>query len=180
MTSVDTLDTPTRITKSHAEAARPSAPAVARECLTLRLGAEEYAIDILRVQEIRGYETPTRLANAPHGVKGILNLRGVIVPVVDLRMKFGLDEVHYGDLTVTVVLNVAGRTVGVVVDGVSDVVDLSPEQIKAAPEFASVDVNCVVGIAALRQDEHERLLILLDIERLLAGADMGLVHDELH
>jgi purine-binding chemotaxis protein CheW len=157
-------------------AARPSPDATRlRECLTFRLGAEECGTDILRVQEIRGYENPTRIANAPPFIRGVLNLRGVIVPIVDLRMKFGLDRVKHD--AVTVVLNVAGRTVGAVVDSVSDVIELAAEQIKPTPEFNSaVDSAYVVGIGAIRQGEHDRILILVDIERSLTGADMADLH----
>lgn len=151
------------------------------ECLTFRLGGEEYGIDILRVQEIRGYESPTRIANAPAFVKGVLNLRGVIVPIVDLRLKFGLENAAYGAITVTVVLNVAGRTVGIVVDSVSDVIELNSEQIKPAPEFnASVDASYITGIGAFRQGDLDRMLVLIDIEQLMASADMGLINADLH
>lgn len=146
------------------------------ERLTFRLGDEEYGIDILRVQEIRGYEAPTRIANAPHFIKGVLNLRGVIVPIVDLRMKFGFTDAVYDAVTVTVVLNVAGRTVGVVVDSVSDVVDLSDEQIKPAPGFNSaVSADHIVGIGLTKHGERERTLVLIDIDKLIATPEMGLV-----
>ncbi len=146
------------------------------ECLTFRLGAEEYGIDILRVQEIRGYEQPTRIANAPPYIKGVLNLRGVIVPIVDLRLKFGFARVVYDGVTVTVVLNVGGRTVGAVVDSVSDVIELTDDQIKPAPEFSSeVDAGYIVGIGVARQGEQERTLILVDIEQLMASSELGLV-----
>jgi purine-binding chemotaxis protein CheW len=151
------------------------AAALLRECLTFRLGAEEYGIDILRVQEIRGYEQPTRIANAPSFVKGVLNLRGVIVPVVDLRLKFGLPKVVYDAITVTVVLNIAGRTVGVVVDAVSDVVELEADQVKPSPEFnSSVDSGHIIGIGTMRQGDRARMLILVDIEALMSSAEMGL------
>jgi purine-binding chemotaxis protein CheW len=151
------------------------------ECLTFRLGGEEYGIDILRVQEIRGYESPTRIANAPAFVKGVLNLRGVIVPIVDLRMKFGLEHAAYDTVTVTVVLNVAGRTLGAVVDSVSDVIALTDDQVKPAPQFnASVDVSFITGIGALRQGELDRMLILVDIEELMSSPDMGLISCDLH
>ncbi|WP_128003730.1 chemotaxis protein CheW, partial [Piscinibacter defluvii] len=107
------------------------------EFLTFRLGDEEYGIDILRVQEIRSYEQPTRIANAPAFVKGVVNLRGVIVPVVDLRMKLGCPSAEYNTFTVVIVLNVRNRVVGAVVDSVSDVLELPPEAIKPAPEMAS-------------------------------------------
>lgn len=155
---------------------RASASAAAKgERLTFRLATEEYGIDILRVQEIRGYEQPTRIANAPPFLKGVLNLRGVIVPIVDLRLKFGVDPVDDGGTTVTVVLNVGGRTVGAVVDSVSDVIQLTDEQVKPAPEFGSaVDAAYIVGIGAIRQGEQERMLVLVDIEKLMTSPDMGL------
>jgi len=147
-----------------------------REVLSFRLGAEEYGIDILRVQEIRSYEACTRIAHAPHFIKGILNLRGVIVPIVDLRLKFGQPDAALDGSTVTIVLNVAQRIVGVVVDSVSDVLQLMPDQIQAAPEFnASVDAGHILGIGTVQQGDMKRMLLLVDIEKLLAGADMGLM-----
>ena len=106
-----------------------------REYLSFKLGAEEYGIDILKVQEIRGYEPPTRIANAPEFIKGVVNLRGVIVPIVDMRVRFGLDEVKYDSFTVVIILNIAGRTIGMVVDSVSDVVELAHDQIRPLPAF---------------------------------------------
>lgn len=142
------------------------------EFLTFRLGAEEYGIDILRVQEIRSYEEPTRIANAPHFIKGVVNLRGVIVPVVDLRMKLGCEKVEYNGFTVVIVLNVLGRVVGAVVDSVSDVLELSQDVIKPAPEMnTGVDSSFITGIASV----GERMLILMDIASLMSSADMGLM-----
>jgi purine-binding chemotaxis protein CheW len=146
--------------------------AVTSEFLTFRLGAEEYGIDILRVQEIRSYEAPTRIANAPSFIKGVVNLRGVIVPVVDLRIKLNCDKVEYNGFTVVIVLNVHGRVVGAVVDSVSDVLELSQDLIKPAPEMnTTVDTSFITGIASV----GERMLILMDIEALMSSADMGLV-----
>jgi purine-binding chemotaxis protein CheW len=146
--------------------------AAATEFLTFRLGAEEYGIDILRVQEIRSYEAPTRLANVPSFIKGVVNLRGVIVPVVDLRIKLNCRSAEYNDFTVVIVLNVHGRIVGAVVDSVSDVLDLAADQINAAPEMnTSVDTGFITGIAST----GERMLILMDIEALMSSADMGLI-----
>jgi purine-binding chemotaxis protein CheW len=148
------------------------AQALAAEFLTFRLGAEEYGIDILRVQEIRSYEAPTRIANAPGFIKGVVNLRGVIVPVVDLRIKLNCDKVEYNGFTVVIVLNVHGRVVGAVVDSVSDVLQLSQELIKPAPEMSTaVDTGFITGIASV----GERMLILMDIEALMSSADMGLI-----
>jgi purine-binding chemotaxis protein CheW len=146
--------------------------AASSEFLTFRLGAEEYGIDILRVQEIRSYEAPTRIANAPSFIKGVVNLRGVIVPVVDLRIKLNCEKVEYNGFTVVIVLNVRGRVVGAVVDSVSDVLQLSTELIKPAPEMnTTVDTSFITGIASV----GERMLILMDIEALMSGADMGLI-----
>jgi purine-binding chemotaxis protein CheW len=143
------------------------------EFLTFRLGTEEYGIDILRVQEIRSYEQPTRIANAPHFLKGVVNLRGVIVPIVDLRLKLGCDSAEYNGFTVVIVLNVKGRVVGAVVDSVSDVMELSADSIKPAPEVSAttVDTTYITGIANV----GERMLILMDIESLMSSADMGLM-----
>lgn len=149
-------------------AASASAP---REILTFKLGEEEYGIDILRVQEIRGYEAVTRIANTPAYMKGVVNLRGTIVPIVDLRIKFKLPSVDYGPFTVVIILNIASRVVGIVVDGVSDVTTLQPEQIRPAPEFTSaLDVRHITGLGTL----DERMLILLDIEALIVSNEMGL------
>ena len=149
-----------------------AAQAASAEFLTFRLGGEEYGIDILRVQEIRSYEEPTRIANAPSFIKGVVNLRGVIVPVVDLRIKLGCDKVEYNGFTVVIVLNVRGRVVGAVVDSVSDVLELAGDVIRPAPEMnTTVDTSFITGIASV----GERMLILMDIEALMSGADMGLM-----
>jgi purine-binding chemotaxis protein CheW len=142
------------------------------EFLTFRLGDEEYGIDILRVQEIRSYEPPTRIANAPAFIKGVVNLRGVIVPIVDLRLKLGCASAEYNSFTVVIVLNVKGRVVGAVVDSVSDVLELQGDAVKAAPEMNSaVDLSFITGIGNVA----DRMLILMDIEALMSSADMGLI-----
>jgi len=130
----------------------PSATSASpREVLSFRLGSEEYGIDILRVQEIRSFETCTHLANTPAFIKGVVNLRGVIVPIIDLRLKFGLDEAHFNDSTVTIVLNVAQRVVGVVVDAVSDVLQLAADQIQPPPAFnGSVQAEHITGVATVQ------------------------------
>ncbi|MDL2339433.1 MAG: chemotaxis protein CheW [Pseudomonadota bacterium] len=144
------------------------------EFLTFRLGAEEYGIDILRVQEIRSYESPTRIANAPSFIKGVVNLRGVIVPIVDLRLKLGCDTAEYNGFTVVIVLNVKGRVVGAVVDSVSDVLELSKDSVKAAPEMASsIDTSFITGIGNV----GDRMLVLMDIEAFMSSSDMGLISD---
>jgi purine-binding chemotaxis protein CheW len=155
--------------------------ALPTEYLSFRLGAEEYGIDILRVQEIRSYEAPTRIANAPHFIKGVVNLRGVIVPVVDLRLKLGCDTAEYNDFTVVIVLSVRNRVIGAVVDSVSDVLALSPADIKPAPELsAAVDSGHILGIGCVKNGDTERMLILTDIEALMSSPDMGLVEAALH
>jgi purine-binding chemotaxis protein CheW len=153
---------------------KPATPAAeGGEFLTFRLGGEEYGIDILRVQEIRSYEQPTRIANAPHFIKGVVNLRGVIVPIIDLRLKLGCETAEYNAFTVVIVLNVRGRVVGAVVDSVSDVMELTREHIKPAPELSSnVDSNFITGIGSV----GDRMLILMDIEGLMSSADMGLIN----
>jgi purine-binding chemotaxis protein CheW len=157
------------------EAARAAVHA-GGEFLTFRLGAEEYGIDILKVQEIRSYEQPTRIANSPAFIKGVVNLRGVIVPIVDLRIKLGCDTAEYNSFTVVIVLNVKGRVVGAVVDSVSDVLALDAQTIKPAPEMSSaVDTSFITGIGSVA----DRMLILMDIEGLMASAEMGLIN-ELH
>ncbi|MFN3311088.1 MAG: chemotaxis protein CheW [Thermomonas sp.] len=157
----------------------PANAAVAGEFLTFTLGKEEYGVDILKVQEIRGYDGVTRIAHAPAHVLGVINLRGVIVPIVDLRVKLALGEVRYDAFTVVIVLNVAQRVVGAVVDAVSDVLELAPEQIRAAPAFdALLDAGCITGLASVKQGDAERMLILLDIEGLMTSSEMGLVADE--
>ena len=167
--------TDTRQIAQH-EAAR-HATAMGGEFLTFRLGAEEYGIDILKVQEIRSYEAPTRIANSPAFIKGVVNLRGVIVPIVDLRIKLACDTADYNDFTVVIVLNVKGRVVGAVVDSVSDVLALDKNTIKPAPEMSSaVDTSFITGIGCVKNGEEPRMLILMDIEGLMASDDMGLIN----
>ncbi len=135
------------------------------------MGDEEYAIDILTVQEIRGYDTVTKIANAPDFIKGVINLRGTIVPIVDMRIKFQLGTVSYDQFTVVIVLNIGQRVVGMVVDGVSDVITLLPEQIRSAPEFSSaLDTQYLMGLGTV----DERMIILVNIERLMMSPDMAL------
>jgi purine-binding chemotaxis protein CheW len=159
-----------------AEQGTGAAPAVAagavQEYLTFTLGNEEYGVDILKVQEIRGYEKPTAIANAPAFIKGVVNLRGTIVPIVDMRIKFNLGAAEYNQFTVVIILNVGGRVVGMVVDGVSDVVGLAADQVKPAPDFSSsFDTQYITGLGTV----EERMLILVDIEKLMSSSDLGLV-----
>jgi purine-binding chemotaxis protein CheW len=142
------------------------------EVLSFRLGKEEYAISILTVQEIRGYHAPTRLASAPDYLKGIINLRGSIVPIVDMRIKFGLGEPTYDDFTVVIILNIAKHVIGMVVDSVSDVVTLTEDQIRPAPDMGtSVETDYLRGLGTV----GERMLILLDIDKLLQSDELGLI-----
>nr|WP_092008107.1 chemotaxis protein CheW [Polaromonas sp. OV174] len=146
--------------------------AKALEFLSFTLGQEEYGIDIQKVQELRGYEAVTRIANAPDHIKGVVNLRGIIVPIIDMRIKFKLGAPSYDQFTVVIILNIANRVMGMVVDSVSDVITLTPEQIKPAPEMGAVlDSEYLIGLGTL----DERMLILVDLDRLMSSDDMGLV-----
>ncbi|EKE18214.1 MAG: hypothetical protein ACD_10C00085G0002 [uncultured bacterium] len=159
-------------TMTHNGTATAEADLAASEYLTFTLGCEEYAIDILKVQEIRGYESPTLIANAPPFIKGVINLRGIIVPVVDLRIKFKLGNVEYTPFTVVIILNVARRVIGVVVDSVSDVISLTQAQIRPAPDFAGTfDTRYIQGLAS----QGSRMMIVTDIERLMTSSDMELI-----
>ena len=142
------------------------------EFLAFTLGKEEYGIHILKVQELRGYETPTRIANAPEFIKGVINLRGIIIPVVDMRIKFNLGAPVYDQFTVVIILNINGRVVGMVVDSVSDVITLSADQIKPAPEMGTaLNTDYLIGLGTLEQ----RMLILVDIDKLMSSSEMGLI-----
>ncbi|MBB1486837.1 chemotaxis protein CheW [Oceanospirillum sediminis] len=143
-----------------------------QEYLTFSLGEEHYAVDILKVQEIRGYGAVTKIANAPAFIKGVINLRGVIVPIIDLRIKFNVGEAHYDEFTIVIVLHLSNRVVGIVVDGVSDVVSLGGDQIKNPPDFsANFDSEYILGLATV----DEQMLIIVDIEKLMSSEEMALV-----
>ena len=143
-----------------------------QEYLTFTLGEEEYAIDILKVQEIRGYDAVTRIANTPDYIKGVINMRGVIVPVVDMRLKFHLGNATYDQFTVMIILNLGQRIVGMVVDSVSDVIGLNPEEIRPAPDFGSTfDTQYLIGLASV----GDRMAIVVDIEKLMTSQEMGLI-----
>ena len=151
----------------------PQQSASVSEFLAFTMGQEEYGLDIIKVQEIRGYEAVTRLANAPDYFKGVINLRGVIVPVIDMRIKLGLGTPTYDQFTIVIVLNIMGNIIGMVVDSVSDVTTLSPDQIRPAPELGSaVATDYLIGLGTLDQ----RMLILVDIDKLMASDEIGLVH----
>lgn len=153
------------------DASSNNVASVPREYLAFRLGSEEYGIDILKVQEIREYEQTTKLANVPAFILGLSNLRGAIVPIIDMRIKFNLVEANYDHLTVTIILNIGERVVGIVVDSVSDVIALAPEQIRPAPAMGTLmDTDNLIGLGTL----EDRMLILVDIEKLMTSPDMGL------
>ncbi|HXZ49404.1 MAG TPA: chemotaxis protein CheW [Usitatibacter sp.] len=143
-----------------------------REVLVFVLGKEEYGVDILKVQEIRGYDKVTPIPSAPDYLKGVVNLRGIIVPVIDMRVKFRLAEVRYDSFTVVVILRIAGRVIGLVVDGVSDVVHFPESAVKPAPQLGSVvDGSFIAGLAT----QGERMVLLLDIEKLLSSGELNLL-----
>jgi len=149
-----------------------NAEASVGEYLTFVLGTEEYGIDILKVQEIRGYDAVTKIANTPDFIKGVINLRGTIVPIVDLRLRFNLGHADYNEFTVVIILNLGGRIVGIVVDGVSDVIALNAAQVRAVPDLvATIDTKYLVGLGTV----EDRMLILVDIERLMTSQEMALM-----
>jgi purine-binding chemotaxis protein CheW len=144
----------------------------AGEYLTFLLGSEEYGLEILKVQEIRGYEAVTQIANTPSFIKGVVNLRGKIVPIVDMRIKFNLGKVEYDEFTVVIILCLNQRVIGIVVDGVSDVMALNEAQIGDVPSLVtSIDTKYIVGLATVQ----EKMLILVDIEQLMGSQEMELV-----
>lgn len=143
-----------------------------RQFLAFTLGEEEYGLDLLQVQELREYEKVTQIANAPAFLKGVVNLRGIIVPIMDMRIKLGFDNVIYNELTVVIILNIRGRTVGMVVDSVSDVINLSPQDLKPAPEMGTVvGADYLIGLGTV----DERMIILVDIDRMLSSNEIGLL-----
>jgi purine-binding chemotaxis protein CheW len=147
---------------------------LAREFLTFKLGDEDYGIDILKVQEIRGYDAVTKVPDTPAFIKGVINLRGTIVPIADLRIKFRVGQATYDEFTVVIILHVLGRVVGIVVDGVSDVISLAPDHIRPAPEFGSMlETEYLLGLGTI----DERMLILVDIEKLMSRQDMALMDE---
>lgn len=147
------------------------AHAANQEFLTFTLGEENYALDILTVKEIRGYESVTKIANAPAFIKGVINLRGDIVPIVDLRIKFSVGTATYDEFTIVIVLHIHNRIVGIVVDGVSDVVNLNKDQLRPPPDFGvAFDSRYLLGLATI----NEQMIILVDINELISSEEMGL------
>lgn len=164
--TIETANSTTTLT------ANSKAKSAAGEYLTFVLGTEEYGLEILKVQEIRGYDAVTQIANTPDFIKGVVNLRGKIVPIVDLRIKFHLGKVEYDEFTVVIILNLNGRVVGIVVDGVSDVMALKDDQIRDVPSLVtSIDTKYIVGLATVEQ----QMLILVDIEQLMSSQEMALI-----
>jgi purine-binding chemotaxis protein CheW len=155
-----------------AESAESLGGTAAGEYLTFTLGDEEYGIDILKVQEIRGYDAVTKIANTPDFIKGVINLRGAVVPIVDLRIKFNLGKIEYNEFTVVIILNLDKRIVGIVVDGVSDVIALTSANIRPVPDLvSSIDTRYLSGLGNL----DDRMLILVDISKLMTSHEMALV-----
>jgi purine-binding chemotaxis protein CheW len=143
-----------------------------REYLAFSLGGEEYAVNILKVQEIRAYERVTRIANMPAYIKGVMNLRGAVVPVVDLRVRFNVGSAEFNASTIVIVINIGPRTIGMVVDGVSDVVILKPSDVRPAPQIAGVlTAEYLEGVAIL----DKRMLIIVEIDGLMSSKEMGLL-----
>jgi purine-binding chemotaxis protein CheW len=147
-----------------------------REFLSFVLGSEHYALDIMSVKEIRGYEAVTKIANAPPFIKGVINLRGDIVPIVDLRLKFAVGEATYNEFTIVIMLNIAQRIVGIVVDGVSDVIRLADDEIRPAPDFGvAFDSRYLLGLVPI----EDHMVILVNIESLISSDELGLVDTQL-
>lgn len=144
-----------------------------REFLTFQLGGEDYGVNLLKVQEIRSCEKVTHIANAPEVIKGVVNLRGVIVPIIDMRLKFGFGMPAFGSFNVVIILNVAGRTVGMLVDSVSDVITLTPAQTKPAPDLGTaVSTEYLLGLGTI----DKRMVILVDIDKLMS-TELGLLEE---
>ena len=166
------MTAPRQSTRNATTATVIAADPAANEFLTFRLGGEEYGIEILKVQEIRRYDTITHIANSPDYIKGVINLRGIIVPIIDMRIKFNLSHIAYDQFSVMIILTVADRVMGILVDGVSDVITLADEQVRPAPGLGSVILTVyITGLGTV----DERMLILIDIEKLMCCSDIGLI-----
>jgi len=157
-----------------AEAAGSNTVLAHGQYLTFILAGEEYGVDILRVQEIKGWDTVTPIPNTPSYIKGVINLRGTIVPIVDLRTRFGIEKIEYGPTTVVIVLRTTvgdGSTIlGIVVDGVSEVYNIKSEEIKPAPQMGDkTDISFVYGLATI----DEKMIILMDVDRVLNEREIG-------
>jgi purine-binding chemotaxis protein CheW len=153
---------------SYSASAQVAEQAATTQYLTVNLGDEIYGVDILAVREIRGWTPVTRIPQAPSYVLGVLNLRGAIVPVLDMRLRFGLAREEYTATTVTVIITVAGRNFGVVVDAVSDVLDVIDNQVRPVPDMGTtVDTEYLKGLTSV----DERMVLLLDVDKLLQPQD---------
>lgn len=173
--------TPLALNPSPASEPTSASAAAPRSCLSFRLGEQAYGIDLLKVQEIRNFTEPTRMAGAPPSVRGVIDLRGTVVPIVDLRVQFGLPEAPVDGNTVVIMLNLMHRVVGIVVDAVNEVIDIAPGQLRPAPVFSAlVNADHIVGLLPLpgsaqaEPSAPEQLLIVTDIERLMGGGAMEL------
>jgi len=152
----------------------------ADQFLTFMLNGEEYGVDILRVQEIKGWDAVTTIPNTPEYIRGVMNLRGTIVPIIDMRIRFSLERMKYGPTTVVIVLRVEGesksRVMGIVVDGVSDVYNLQQTDIKSSPKFGSaVDTEFVKGITTV----GEKLVVILDIDYMLNSSELEVIDGQM-
>jgi len=146
------------------------------QLLTFLLAGEEYGVDILRVQEIKGWDSVTAIPNTPDYIKGVINLRGTIVPIIDLRLRFNLESIKYGPTTVVIVLRVEqegrSRIMGIIVDAVSDVYNVPDDGMKPAPDFgAAVDTEYVSGLMTV----DDKMVIGLDIDHLLNADEVSAV-----
>ncbi len=138
--------------------------------LTFELNNEMYGVDILKVQEIRGWTEVTNIPNAPHFIRGVVNLRGAIVPILDMRRRFNMDELVFTHQTVVIVVNVSDRTIGMVVDGVSDVVNIPMEDLRPAPDFGTgIDASFLQGLAPINE---ENMAIILNIDEMLQACEL--------
>lgn len=163
-----------QLSPQHSPPAQASSAPV--QYLTVNLASEEYGIEVLSVREIRAWRPVTRIPQAPHYVLGVLNLRGAIVPVIDLRLRFGLPRESYDAATVNVIISVAGRQFGVVVDAVSDVLDIGADQVRPVPDMgATVDTEYLKGLTSV----DERMVLLLNVDKLLQPQDAQMLEDAL-
>jgi purine-binding chemotaxis protein CheW len=153
-----------------ATAEKPKSAVSVSQFLTFSLGQEEYGIELLKVQEIKGYSAITPIPNTPHHIKGVMNLRGSVIPIVDLRIRFGMDAIEYTKFHVIILINVGAKVIGLLVDAVSDVLNVGPDDIRPAPDFgAHADTRFISGMASA----GDKVAVLLDIETLLSEADLA-------
>jgi len=146
------------------------------EYIIFSLDTETYGLDVLKVQEIRQYGAVTKIANTPEFIKGVINLRGLIVPIVDMRIKFNLGQARYDESTIVIVLNISNRIIGMVVDGVTDVLEIETSELKALPDIvANIDTQYITGLATY----EEQMIVLVDIERLMNSHEMALIDSAL-